>query len=123
MATRVDSCGGSTRPYEDSGPAHHERGGQGTEAARLRPAATKGWGGSTNADVAVEGEEVVAAGGGVVEVGAEVLELGGGDVADGAEPVVDDLGLVVAEGVGDEFAFGDDADVDLDVAQAGLTHA
>ena len=55
--------------------------------------------------------------GGVVEVGAEVVELGGGDVADGAEPVVDDLGLVVAEGVGGEFAFDDDADVDLDVAQ------
>jgi len=58
----------------------------------------------------------------VVEVGAEVVELDGGDIADGAEPVVDDLGLVVAEGVGGEFAFGDGADVNLDVAQAGLTH-
>ena len=46
----------------------------------------------------------------------EVVELGGADVADCAEPVVDDLGLAVAEGVGAEFAFDDDADVDLDVA-------
>ena len=42
--------------------------------------------------------------------------------ADGAEPVVNDLGLVIAKGVGGEFAFGDDADVDCDVAQAGLAH-
>ena len=38
--------------------------------------------GSGEADVAVEGEKVVAAGGGVVEVGVEVVELGGADAAD-----------------------------------------
>ena len=77
-----------------------------------------GWlnAGVGEADVAVEGEEVVAAGGGVAEVGLKVVDLGGGDDAGLAEPVVDDLGLVVAEGVGGEFAFGDDADTDLDVA-------
>ena len=78
--------------------------------------------GSADADVAVDGEEVVAAVGGLLQVGLEVVELGAAGWRDGAEPLVDDLGLAVAEGVGAEFAFDHDADVDLDVAEAGAAH-